>query len=59
MLNPGIAYNIVAEQQKAMTAQAATAARVRATQRVIRGNRGTRAFAPPSWLRVSLRPRAA
>jgi hypothetical protein len=35
MLHPGIAYDIVSGQRKAMIAQAATAARVRAAQRAI------------------------
>jgi hypothetical protein len=59
MPHPGIAYDIVSGQRKAMIAQAATAARVRAAQRAIGGSRGRWAPALLSWVRVSFRPRTA
>jgi hypothetical protein len=59
MLHPDIAYDIASGQRKAMLAQAATIAQVRAAQRIIRGSGGRSAPALVSRIWVSLRPRTA
>lgn len=59
MLHPDIAYDIASGQRKAMVAQAAAIAQVRAARRIIRGSGGKAAPALLSRIWVSLRPRTA
>jgi len=58
-MHPDIAYEIVSERRKAMHAQAAAIAQVRAARRAIRGSHGRSVPGPLSWVRVPMRPRAA
>ena len=59
MLHPDITYDIASGRRKAMLAQAAASARVRAAQRAIRSSRERSAGALLSRVRVPLRPRTA
>jgi hypothetical protein len=59
MFHPDITYDTASEHRKALLAQAATSARMRAAQRAIRSSGGRQAAALVSRVRVSLRPRAA
>ena len=58
-MHPDIAYEIVSERRKAMHAQAAAIAQIRAAQRAIRGSRRRSAPALLSWVRLPLRAKTA
>jgi hypothetical protein len=59
MMHPDITYDIASEHRKAMLAQAATSAQVRAAHRAIRSSRERPSAALLSRVRQSLRPRTA